>query len=311
MHAVLARERVRERVARAEALLERDRAHHGGLQHAAARLEVVAVLHGRARGARRRAGCPRARSRRPSGGRHSRAVRLDAVRERVEAGRRRHVRGHRSASARIEDRHVRRAECGAKKIVFLPVDAQRDDARAADLAARARRRRHGDHRRHVRRDARRRRSRRRSRRAGALWLVPSRDELADVERRAAADGDHDVGAWPCGTPATPRGRASRSGCAITSSKIAASTCAAPSVFLIWSAMPAADDARVGHDQRARAADALRLVGCLRCGAARRTRCGSESSRRLLIISDRLEVTLRAPTRSRRSYWRTSQSRVRT
>ena len=95
MQALLARERVRERVARAEALLERDRAHHRRLHHAAARGEVVAVLD-RAREVPRAELEPAERD----GVGHrviaERAVRLEAVRERVEAGRRGDARGHRA-----------------------------------------------------------------------------------------------------------------------------------------------------------------------------------------------------------------------
>ena len=96
VQALLARQRVRERVARAEALLERDGAHHRGLHHAAARLEVVAVLDG----AREvlRAELEAAEG---DGVGHrvvaERAVRLEAVRERVEAGRRGDARAASSA----------------------------------------------------------------------------------------------------------------------------------------------------------------------------------------------------------------------
>ena len=71
VHALLARERMRERVARAEALLERDRAHHRGLHHAAARREIVAVLDRAREAASRRARARRARWRRPSGDRRA------------------------------------------------------------------------------------------------------------------------------------------------------------------------------------------------------------------------------------------------
>ena len=44
VHPELSRQRMRERVAGAEALLKRDSAHHGGLEHVSARLQIVAVV---------------------------------------------------------------------------------------------------------------------------------------------------------------------------------------------------------------------------------------------------------------------------
>ena len=45
MHSFFARERMRERVTRAESFLKRDGAHHRGFHHPAARFEIFSVFH--------------------------------------------------------------------------------------------------------------------------------------------------------------------------------------------------------------------------------------------------------------------------
>ena len=119
-----------------------------------------------------------------------RQIGLDAMGERVHAGRCRQHRRQAHGEVRVADRALRN-EMRRDEAELSPVP-ERDQRRAADLAAGAGRRRNGDDRRHGLGDLRRcRRELRRSSQAAPVGR-PQGDRLGEIDRRAAADGDEAV-----------------------------------------------------------------------------------------------------------------------
>jgi hypothetical protein len=183
--------RMRERVHAAQSLLERGGAHAGGRQHARARLDVAAVFAGARQVLLDE---PHALERDAVGERMKagRAVGLEAVHEGIQAGRRRDAGRQAHGELGIADDdagHHRRMEDDLLLVRRL-VD---DHAGAAHFRARARRRRHRDHRRDAARICAR-------PPVADVLEIPERarlpghegDDLAGIERRAAAEGDDAV-----------------------------------------------------------------------------------------------------------------------
>ena len=184
---LLARQRVGERVARAQSLLERDGAHHRGLHHAAARRQVVAVGDGADQVLGAQLEAPQ-RDGVGHGVIAQRAVRLEAVGERVEPRGRRDAGGHRARELGIEQRRAGE-QVRAEDDRLATRRGQRHHARATDLAAGAGGGGDGDDGRDVRADE--------AIAARGVVVVDQgaivgdleRDELGRVERRAAPDRD--------------------------------------------------------------------------------------------------------------------------
>ncbi len=125
---------MRDRVHAAEALLERGRAHRGGREHLCPRLDVVPV----------RAGAwqvvldephPLERDAVGEGMESGRAVRLEAVHEGVDAGRRRDVARQADGELGVEDHDARHHERVKDDLLLVRLLVE-DHARAADLRAR-------------------------------------------------------------------------------------------------------------------------------------------------------------------------------
>ena len=135
-------EGVGEGVDEAQPLLERDRAHHGGHQHRAPRLQVTRRLDAARQGAR---GEPQALESDPVADRVVVAgeVGLDAVRQRVHAGRGRHLLRQADGDLGVGE-HGAGQELRREDDLLHPRAVVGDDRAAADLAAGAGGGRHGD-----------------------------------------------------------------------------------------------------------------------------------------------------------------------
>ncbi len=190
MQVELRAERVREAVTGAEAFLECDRAHHRGLEHRAARGEVMAVVDG----------VLEVRRDEPDafvgdGVGHGvvaeGAVGLDAVGERVHAGGGGGSRGHRLGHLGIQDGDVGH-QAGREDDGLLLGGLDGDHAAASHLAPGACRGGDGDHRRHVARDLRVTTDRVVILRQRHRMRDGEAHELCDVERAPAPDADHQV-----------------------------------------------------------------------------------------------------------------------
>ena len=135
-------EGVRQRMDRTEPALESGGAHGRGDEHVAARIEIAPLLH---RLRQVLLDQPHAFERHALRQRmiERRAVGLEAVGERIHAGRRGQLRRQPDGELGIEDRHLRHDRRMEDDLLLVRL-GMRDDAGAADFRSRARRRRHGD-----------------------------------------------------------------------------------------------------------------------------------------------------------------------
>ena len=207
-------ERVRAGMHRAEVLLERDRAHHRGHHHVGARLQVASARAPPWRARARRCACPRARCRRTAGGRPATGSSRRCASARPcrsprspPAAGRASARGRRTPPSRgSAARRSTRLTCVSSSLITLlrptslPVPEVVGSATKCGSAASI------------------------GRTCGwsQTYSITSpgcvgeqADDLGDVERRAAADADHAVGAVglvgggtvhhlrPVGLPNTP------------------------------------------------------------------------------------------------------------